>query len=66
MSEACCKSLMATDFARNTTDIRHSYACYFSVVTIVRNHYRTNDESRELEARKDLTTALAQLASLES
>lgn len=37
------------------------YACYFSVVTIVRNHYRAEDDAGELEARKTLTMALKEL-----
>lgn len=38
------------------------YICYHAVVAIVMNHYRPQRDGKELDARKTLTTTLAQLA----
>jgi len=39
------------------------YTTYHALVTIVTNHYRPQDDmEKELDARKTLTTALAQLS----
>ena len=38
------------------------YTCYDAVVTIVTHQYRPRRDANELDARKTLTLALAQLA----
>ena len=40
----------------------NSYACYGAVVAIVTNYHHPQRDGTELDARKTLTMALAQLA----
>ena len=50
------------NFSTDVLTGRNRYTCYDSVVTIVTHQYRPRRDSKELDARKTLTTALAQLA----
>jgi hypothetical protein len=38
------------------------YTCYHAIIAIIANHYRPQRDAKELDARKTLTTTLAELA----
>ena len=68
-SNSCCKfsgidCKPSVKGKRLIADVmRRSYACYHSLVVVVTNHYRPqNDVEEELDARKLLTMSLARLA----
>ena len=52
----------SVSFTVHSVDMPRRYSCYQAILVIVTCYYRPLREGKELDARRTLTTALAQLA----